>query len=535
MPNKPCPKCRELGKDSTGDHLYLMSDGRTWCCRFNLKYHPPYFERDGEEHTPENTVKKFHIDSILNLPFSSLEDRKLNKSTCEKFGIRVGFDECTGQISEHYYPGYVDGVITGFKQRTLPKKFRWLGKSGKELFGQSVFPAGGKKVMICGGELDAPSAYQMISKKYPDMSIAFVSPTDGENLSSIKNNKDYLNSFGEIYVATDQDKVGQALAADVVALFGPEKVKTMKFSEKDVNKMLVEGKEKEFISSFFSAEKYKPQGIVLAKDVKEEAIRPVEWGLDYPFPSLTQITYGLKTQSVIGIGAGPGAGKTSFIQQIISHLIYHHHQKVAIFSLEENPSFTVKKLAGSILHKPIHLPDCAYNEAEVDKVISSFGDSVYLFDYNDYQEWKDIISAIRFFRQEGVRFFIIDPVSALHAHMDASEANRFLGEMMVDLFKLAKTLDVTFFHINHLNNPPTGKDHGAGGRVTGGQFSGSRAMWKFSTDLWGLERNQLAEEEEEKNRLRVQMIKNRLSGNTSSFWLRFDKKEGVLKEDLDFE
>ena len=84
--------------------------------------------------------------------------------------------------------------------------------------------------------------------------------------------------------------------------------------------------------------------------------------------------------------------------------------------------------------------------------------------------------------------------------------------------------------MNHLNNPQGGKDHGAGGKVYGSQFTGSRAMWKNSTDMWGLERNQLAEDPDEKNMLRVVVLKNRLSGVTDSFQLRYNKGKGILEQ-----
>ena len=64
----------------------------------------------------------------------------------------------------------------------------------------------------------------------------------------------------------------------------------------------------------------------------------------------------------------------------------------------------------------------------------------------------------------------------------------------------------------------------------GSQFSGSRAMWKFSTDLWGLERNQLAEDSDEKNKLRVVILKSRLSGVNGSTYLRYDRSIGGLIE-----
>jgi len=114
--------------------------------------------------------------------------------------------------------------------------------------------------------------------------------------------------------------------------------------------------------------------------------------------------------------------------------------------------------------------------------------------------------------------------------MDSSQANTFLEKVMYKMEKIVEKTDCTIYHANHLKNPQTGKDHGAGGRVYGSQFSGSRAQWKYSTDIWGLERDQLSEDEEEKNTITFSSIKSRMSGNTSTFILKFDKITGTLIE-----
>jgi len=533
--NRPCPKCRELGRDTSGNHLYLMRDDKTWTC--SRDYHPKYWEVDGESMVNQESPK-LTWETLQQLPSIAIKDRALTKEVVEFYQIKVQFSEETGEIVSHYYPSFTNGKLVAFKKRNIPKSFSWVKHteaSGKELFGQRLFPSGGKRVLISGGELDAVSAYQMLQEAYPNLHVACVSPMHGENMSDIKNNIDYISSFDTIYVATDMDEAGQKMAKDIVNFFGPEKTLLVKLPEKDVSDCLVKNKERGFISAFFSADRYKPCGIITITDIPDTALEPTKWGLSYPFDSLTKFTYGLTTKSVIGIGAGPGSGKTTFVQQLQKHLVYTHNEKVGIFSIEDTPDWTMKKLVGSIMNKPIHLPDCKYNLEEARAIKKSLEGKLYLFNHLESHNHADIVTAIRYFHSEGVRFFFIDPLSALHAHMDASETNTFLSRILVEFETMAKTLDVTFFHVNHLNNPQTGKDHGAGGKVYGGQFSGSRAAWKFSTDLWGLERNQLAEGEEERNEVNLVIIKNRLSGNTGSFKLRYDRTSGNLIEKHDFE
>ena len=131
---------------------------------------------------------------------------------------------------------------------------------------------------------------------------------------------------------------------------------------------------------------------------------------------------------------------------------------------------------------------------------------------------------------KGIKAVFIDPMSGLVAHLSASEANEYLNNAMFRLGQLVKELDFTVFHVNHLNNPHSDKDHGEGAQVRGSQFSGSRAMWKFSTDLWGLEVNQQAETKEERSKCTVRIIKHRLDGRTGTFELRYNTETGRHEE-----
>ena len=76
----------------------------------------------------------------------------------------------------------------------------------------------------------------------------------------------------------------------------------------------------------------------------------------------------------------------------------------------------------------------------------------------------------------------------------------------------------------------SGKDHGAGGKVYASQFSGSRAMWKFSTDIWGLERDQLADDITERNQVKLTSLKYRKPSIGGSLILKYDSSKGTLSE-----
>jgi len=151
------------------------------------------------------------------------------------------------------------------------------------------------------------------------------------------------------------------------------------------------------------------------------------------------------------------------------------------------------------------------------------------------EDWNEVESQVRYFASKGIRFYFIDPVSALVEHLSPSDANTELGRIYRSIRKFRMEQGLTFFIVNHLNNPQSGKDHGAGGDVYGSQFSGSRAQWKYSTALWGLVRDQLADDPDERNKVKLSVIKDRLGGNTGYVYLKYNTATGKLEEEFNEE
>ena len=329
----------------------------------------------------------------------------------------------------------------------------------------------------------------------------------------------------------DNDKAGNAMLKAFSQFLG-DKARVITFAEKDASDMLTKGKTTEFLKAFFNAKEYKPPFVIDISDILEEAIEPVAWGISYPWDSMTRMMYGAMLKEITGIGAGPGAGKTVLAQQIIRHLIREHGAKVGIIDCENIAKQTLKKVIGSAMGQQIHLPDCVYDIEEARSIGQSFHNKLFIYNHaGNFKGWQDIVNAVRYYYQHGVQYFFIDPISALTTHLSASEANEFLNMAMADMMALVQELDISFYHINHLNNSSSDKDHGEGARVRAGQFAGSRAMWRFSHNLIGLERNQQEEDESKKNQVTVRILKNRIDGSkTGAFTLNYNTESGQLEE-----
>ena len=454
--------------------------------------------------------------------------RGIKPVTLQRYGVHTSLTP-EGDVANHYYPVTVKKALHCYKTRTPAKKFfktKKIEELEPDLFGIPTVAGKVEHLVITEGELDAMMTYQIL--KPMTKSLVVLSLLDGsKGMGAVKTNRELLSSAYNLYFYPDQDEPGMMAVKEMVKLF-PE-INIIYTTEKDACDMYKEGKAEELKNAFRNAERYRPKAVLTVSDIRVEAIKPVTMGLSYPWEDMTNLTYGAKTQRIIGIGAAPGAGKTVFLQQIQKHFVYEHGEKIGIFALEESPEYSLKKLVGSVMGEPIHIPGYEYDVDAADEVAETFEDRILFYDSNEYTDWSDIEETIRYFASEGVKFFFIDPLSALVSHLDSGEGNKYLNSAMYTLSKMVKSLDIAVYHVNHLNNPKTGLDHSEGGKIHGGQFTGSKAQWRFSTDMWGLIRNQKAEDEEERNLSQIQVIKDRMVGNGGkSFYLTYDAKSGLL-------
>ncbi len=511
-----------------------MEDGNQWFCTrcsFSVPVDKQKQEQEQERGVMSEQEEEYSIESYK----VKHKYRGINPDVYERYGCRETYSETDGSPEFMFFPIKDNmGNQVGYHRRDINnKRFINIGntKQKRQLFGQDL-SVSGKKLVICEDHLSCMSAYQILNDKYPTWSHSVVSLNNGTgDIASIQDNIEFIKSHEEVLLCFDMDKAGDLITEKTIKLLGYDGVKRIHLPLKDVNDMHQQGKERQFLSAFWSARDYKPSGIVSGFDLEERVLEPIESGLDYKFKDLNRLTYGLRTQQIISIGAGPGAGKSCFINEIIKHLIFEHKEKVGIFSLEESPALTMKKLIGGIVNKRLHLPDTIYNKDEVQEVLNQVAPHISLYDSQGFKKWGDIVNIIRYMASENIKWIFIDPMTALTAHLSSSEANDLLNKIMADISTLVISLDITIFLVSHLNNPKgVNIDHATGAKVLGGQFTGSRALWRWSTDMWGLERDQQAEDEVDRNTVTLRIIKNRLSGETGTLELFFNKESGTLEE-----
>lgn len=550
--NRACPKCKATGHDSNSDHLFLMSSGDRWCCN-RSEYHEDgekYYEQDGVQ--PEDSsngttellslLQGKSLDDVpdagsgtlegstsLESQGSSLEAlrssyRGILPVTYSKYKVLAEYDSRHNLLLlEHDLLDSDTGKKVTSKVRKLPKEFFTRSKTKGiklQLFGQNVFPSA-KRLLITEGELDCLSAYQMLSK----WKVAVVSLPTGANDKAILDNMKYINQFikgnKELILCLDNDTVGQELTKKLSSMFPSAKCMDMKH-HKDANAYLTEGDEALFVDEFWNAERYKPSTIVRVSDVLADVLKVPEMGREWPWPTLTKLTYGRRDGEGMYLGAGVKLGKSEWVNQLIAHDC-QRGWPIAALKYEEHPAMTIKKVAGKIDRTFYHKPGMQVDLKKLESTAMSLEPNLYLYPAFGSASWEDTKSFLIYAVASGCKTVIIDPLTKLTNHMDSSQTETALRALSDEIACLAH--DMGFFYIItcHLKAPTSGPPHEMGGKVHSAQFRGSRAMMEATYYMMGIERNKSADlEEDERNTSTFVLLEDRAFGNVGKFNVFYD-------------
>jgi len=515
----PCESC------GSSDALALYDDGHQWC--FSCETHTP---GDGSE---QKTPKTSSASGLLPVgEYQALGKRKLKLETCKKYRYSVGsFKGKTVHIATFCDDA---GKPVMQKVRTPGKDFIQLGdKKSPPLFGQHLCRDSGKMIVVTEGELDAMAAAQALSPKltWPAVSVPNGAQSAKKHLA---NHIEWLSKYEKVVLAFDMDEPGRKAAEECAALFPPGKAHIAHLPAKDACEALQKGQYKELVNSFWGAKEWRPDGIVTVDEILDDVLTDPQHGAPYPWASLTEATYGRQSGEVITIGAGTGVGKTDVLTQMVAYDINELKVKCGVIFLEQSPRQTVRRLAGKIDAKRYHLPqdEEGWDPEQLEKTVRSIGDGgmVYLYDNWGAMEWEVIRAKVRYMVASlGVKHVYLDHLTALAAASD--NEREALEKIMAEIAGLAQELQIVFHVVSHLATPE-GTPHEEGARVKMRHFKGSRAIGFWTHSAIGLERNQQAEDEDERFTTTFRLLKHRLNGEAvgRTFQVKYQPTTGLLNE-----
>ena len=527
--HESCPEC------GSKDNLAVYTDGHGHC--FGCGHWSPPTD---SEYLEDNYIMETQS-TIQHKGFKgALTERNITRKIASKYEVRVTHGE-DGKVNKHYYPYYNNktGDLVGYKERDVETKaFAINGTNkGAGLFGQQLFKEGGKYLTITEGELDALSISEMFDGKW-----AVVSLKNGASgaLRDIKENLDYIESFENVVLCFDNDDAGTEGIKAVRDLISPNKLRICKLPMKDASDMLMAGKVKDFTEAWWNAKGYTPAGIIAGADTwehlkKDEDLKTIL----YPWQALNEVTYGFRQKELVTITSGSGMGKSSVVKELEAHILNETDDNLAIIHLEESIDRSVKGLMSIEANLPIHIPkyeDMLSEEEKYELWKKSVGNkNVYFYDHFGSMSGDSLLSVIRTYAKSlDCKWIVLDHLSIVVSDQDGiTDERKAIDSIMTNLRKIVQETGVGLFLISHLKRP-MGKAHEEGGQVSLSELRGSAAIAQLSDIVIGLERNQQADEERERNTTTLRVIKNRFCGLTGKAGqLTYDKDTGRLKESVD--
>lgn len=511
------------------------SDGFTWyedhgycfVCKHRVN-HGPDGTTSSEDRQSPRTKKKNIVPLIEVERIQALESRSLYKETCEKFGYFLGRDFKDKLVQVAPYRDQ-KGRVVAQKVRGKDKRFMTTGEfKDVQLFGQHLWRSGGKRLVITEGEIDAMSAYQMLSS-WPVVSI----PTGAQSaVSSIQMNLEFVESYETVIICFDQDEDGKAAAQAVSELLTPGKVRIMELPEKDANDMLVENRIKEFITAFWEARSVEPDGIVDGADIWDLVMTDAEMGLSLPWSGLTTMTYGQRDGELWTWTSGSGMGKSEFVAQLAHYNLIEHGETIGYVALEEGLRRSGQRMMAKELGVPIHLPGYEVSLEEKQRAFEKTTGSgrFFMYDHWGSQASEKILSKIRYLViGKGCKTIVLDHLSIIVSGLESDDERKTIDKLMTDLRSLVEETGVKMHLVSHLKRPTKGKGHEEGAKVSLAHLRGSHSIVQLSDIVIGLERNQQAKQNSNVTRIRV--LKNRYAGTTGlACAVAYDEKTGLLNE-----
>jgi len=564
----PCWWCRKNGNDKSGNNFHYYGDGKGGHCYACTKTIPSgshISEAQEDEEVYEFVGKEFNEEVLQQLKLiTTVESKNFRGIRTDKTnGVRYEYDEETGQLVRQYYPCTINGELSGYKIREIPKAWPMpIGTTGGDCdpFGWFRFKdsVNTKYCLIVAGEVDQLSAFQML-KDYTDGKgqaeygyIPVISSTNGEgSVTQFKNKYEWLDRFEKIIICYDQDEAGENAAEKLAKVLPRGKVYKMELTLKDTNEYLKESKQKEWINLFFKARKVTMRGVsgssgLLAK--MKEYVSLARISLPSFLHRLEEkLRGGIPIGYIVNLMAASGAGKSTYVDSMILHWILNTEYKVGIVSLEASEGEYGVNIGSSYIKCKINLgitpedrlKSIEDHEEELEQLfVNEDGEDAFYIVDPDVENMKQKIEYLVV--GLGCKIIAIDPIQDIFDALPDDEQAKFM-KWEKDLVKREQC---TIINISHSRKSSNGKQSGStGANLSEEDMMGHSSIYKSGGINIIITRNKEAEDPIERNTSILKVTKARGIGftgfvgeyyydnETHQIW---DKEDWFAKEKMEF-
>lgn len=434
-----CPQCLDSGQDN----LITYSDGGTHCFAC------------GENPLKEVRTKDHNFIEVG--IFTEIPNRRISKETAMAFQYQVG--QYTGWFNtgvevkdaKIQIANYFDGMgeLIGQKLKTEDKKFANRGNT-KGLYGAWKYePTDKLFITVTEGELDTLSVAQAMGTQWP---VVAISVGAGNAAKQIKENLKYLMGFKHVVLALDNDDEGRKATQECVKLFPIGKVKVATWPLKDANEMIQAGRAEEIKSIIWNAKDVTIPNCVTISDIMERILKQPQFGADWPWETMTKITYGLRFNEISVIVGAEGVGKTEIIKDIVAHVLTHTN--VGVFSFEQDPEDTVRRYVGAKLGVKLQKPGEVWDTEAITKESMAMDNKLWLYEFDGKLSVNDIFNSIRYLAKvKDCKLIVIDNLKSLRIVRNPEACSDFC----VGLKALVKELSIHAIIVSHVNKDSIGQ------------------------------------------------------------------------------
>lgn len=444
-----CPIC---GKDKW--HFYIKQEQGLWDCKVcgatgNLWHLRKQFGGNilGSIHKVETTTKKevilpdpkmmvsYHESLLKNeKAMDYLFARGFTPETIEKFYLGL---DTKGQIA---LPIIKDKKLVCIKYRSIPPADKFYSREtgcGSYLFNGDAIQKG-KPIILVEGEMDAISATQMGF-------VAVSGITGAQGL--VKEEMEQLDEADRVVVIYDNDEAGQKGAHKIIERLGFERCVNVVLPVKDMNEFMLAGHTGEELKELISkADSVKPEMVYSFSELMRQIDHTDKGkGLPLGYSQLDANFSGMGPGQVCIVGAETRVGKSTFADNV-AHNMAKSNIPVLVFSLENQPKETVKRMSSIIEGKPFG----NFTKQDIDDITDMYEQlPMYFYFANDKETTMSVVREVSIAAKKyyGIQAIFLDHVHFFTRSV-ANQTNE-ISVLIMQLKQLAIKLGVPIMVISH--------------------------------------------------------------------------------------
>ena len=454
--SQPCPSC------GSSDSLAIYHDGGGYCFSNCGYVSQAKLEGRAENRQRRHKVSTWNIEEVSGYPLADLSHRGLTREAVERYSVRQAIRPETGEPDKQaiFYPAGTGG---GWKRKNaLTKKDMEIVGDYNGLFGQQVFPSGGRFLVITEGEEDAVSLWQAFKSQGKDYSV--VSLPNGSSCSGVEKREvwDYITSFQGVLLVFDADDQGKEAAEKFADIYSTEvklKIAELPAGCKDANDCIKKGKEKQLVRACFQAREYQPELVIPGSEVSLDMVQePIKPGSKlHRFPAFSDKLGGVRDGELGIVMAPPGVGKSTWVAEIGYELIKDEDNKVAWLFLEEDLKKATQRLIA--IDNDVPLPRYRLNPQVIpqEKIKDSYERLI-----NNGRTWfidlgpagrvdvDRLMHLLRYYRSQGVTKFIFDHISILFSHDERDNERKLIDNVLSEVAAFCASTGSTMIMVAHI-------------------------------------------------------------------------------------